>query len=563
MPKTLPKNRSTKSQVQGRKPAKKTKKSPIIRVQRSVLEGHVRSKDLNKDDRKALRLALKGKKSASLQMRLEEVDYPLLEALSKLPLNSAQLSKIKGLLDIDVNAPIHSVRQFYLSIKRLLSKVVHGYNLEYLLNGRRYPITAEIEYSKSSFFGEWVRLSARVNISGYTQYLSQIITASTFEGLDGEPQPHTIEDVLSKGKFRPLSLDLDEYRVLLRRATKFHEENMGELWSCVNSVVSYQSSFFSAGFETNPFGTEDAPERFIVEPKLELDAEQDRYNYYNRESTVSTLPMVRGFSLAQKRYFFADVRDLKPYKYDTKAIQNLVLPPDMKGILEQIFEQESEGLFSDISVKGKHGGMVILATGRPGTGKTMTAEVFAEKNRRPLYIIEIGELGIDLSSIEQNLQRIFRRASRWNAVLLLDEADVFMAQRDFDFHRSAIVGVFLRLLDYYPGLLFLTSNRHDVIDAAFASRITLTLEYPDLDTERRGIIWKTMFRVAGRKLKGSKFNEIGEIPLNGRQIRNVMRLICCVNRRQTITVDDVRTLCKYSIPEDRQALIGFKATGGN
>lgn len=146
--------------------------------------------------------------------------------------------------------------------------------------------------------------------------------------------------------------------------------------------------------------------------------------------------------------------------------------------------------------------------------------------------------------MEKALQLIFARATRWNAVLLLDEADVFMSERGNDLERSAIVGVFLRLLDYYPGLLFLTTNRLKVIDPAFASRITLSLHYPDLTREARRAIWTTMLKLARIEVTDG-LNGIPDLELNGRRIRNLVRLVK-VTHGDRITHDELRELCKFT-----------------
>jgi SpoVK/Ycf46/Vps4 family AAA+-type ATPase len=69
------------------------------------------------------------------------------------------------------------------------------------------------------------------------------------------------------------------------------------------------------------------------------------------------------------------------------------------------------------------------------------------------------------------LSVILKLAGHWKAVLLLDEADVFLAQRTItDIERNAIVSIFLRELEYYQGILLLTTNQVDVIDEAFQSK---------------------------------------------------------------------------------------------
>ena len=108
--------------------------------------------------------------------------------------------------------------------------------------------------------------------------------------------------------------------------------------------------------------------------------------------------------------------------------------------------------------------------------KSLSAETMAETLQRPLYMVGVGELGTDAAELESNLSKILQTASVWNAILLLDECDIFMEKRkDMDIHRNAMVGVFLRLLEYYPGILFLTTNRANNIDEAFI--LALVLHY--------------------------------------------------------------------------------------
>jgi hypothetical protein len=76
-------------------------------------------------------------------------------------------------------------------------------------------------------------------------------------------------------------------------------------------------------------------------------------------------------------------------------------------------------------------------------------------------------------------------------VLLLDEADVFLEERTLsDLDRNRLDSVFLRTIEYYEGVLSLTSNRVGTFDEAFKSRIQLALHYRPLDQPSRHRIWQ-------------------------------------------------------------------------
>ncbi|KAJ2991740.1 hypothetical protein NUW58_g2409 [Xylaria curta] len=132
-------------------------------------------------------------------------------------------------------------------------------------------------------------------------------------------------------------------------------------------------------------------------------------------------------------------------------------------------------------IRGKGRGLVILLHGAPGVGKTATAEAVALWHRKPLFVITCGDLGFTPQGVESSLSEIFRLAHLWDCILLLDEADVFLSQRETNaLQRNALVSVFLRVLEYYNGILFLTTNRVGTLDEAFKSRVHLSLYYPAL-----------------------------------------------------------------------------------
>ena len=110
-------------------------------------------------------------------------------------------------------------------------------------------------------------------------------------------------------------------------------------------------------------------------------------------------------------------------------------------------------------------------------------------------------------------------------MLLLDEADVFVEQRSTsEAARNALVCVFLRSLEYYEGMLFLTTNRVKTIDEAIASRIHLPLRYADLNESARKKVWQSFFQTAGAAKRAAPlavndFDYLAEKKLNGRQVR--------------------------------------------
>jgi SpoVK/Ycf46/Vps4 family AAA+-type ATPase len=155
--------------------------------------------------------------------------------------------------------------------------------------------------------------------------------------------------------------------------------------------------------------------------------------------------------------------------------------------------------------------------------------------------LSIADLGTGEDSEEDNfmegkLTRWLNLAETWNAVLLIDEADVFLERRGKDnIARNGLVSVFLRKIEYFSGLLFLTTNRIGQIDDAFPSRLHAIINYPPLDDSKRIAIWKAFFKKLSLERKGqlvieSKAQEyvlhhqdIRDRKWNGREIRNALQ----------------------------------------
>jgi DNA polymerase III delta prime subunit len=220
------------------------------------------------------------------------------------------------------------------------------------------------------------------------------------------------------------------------------------------------------------------------------------------------------------------IRNLEPYKYDTDLGKRLVLPDDVRDLIDVLLANKSGGVtFKDI-VGAKGGGAVILSAGSPGTGKTLTAEVYSEVMERPLYTVQASQLGVNAEELEEELLKVFARAQRWSAICLIDEADVYVAQRGSDLIQNAIVGVFLRTLEYYQGVLFMTTNRSDLVDDAIASRCIARFNYSTPGPEDQARLWAILAETAGIEIKDKTIQKVvnRHPDLSGRDIKNLLKL---------------------------------------
>lgn len=202
---------------------------------------------------------------------------------------------------------------------------------------------------------------------------------------------------------------------------------------------------------------------------------------------VPVMTVTRVFDLASHVFWTANVNDLEDYVYDSSLREKLVLPDDQRELLD-VLTTDLTAFTSDI-IEGKSAGNVVLAKGSPGVGKTLTAEVYAELVERPLYSIHSGVLGVTAQSVREALEEAFTRAERWKAVMLLDEADVFVLERGNDITQNAVTAEFLRTLEYFNGLLFMTTNRADNIDDAIISRCAALIDYLNPGPEDARKIW--------------------------------------------------------------------------
>lgn len=250
------------------------------------------------------------------------------------------------------------------------------------------------------------------------------------------------------------------------------------------------------------------------------------------------------FHLELHHHLWVHVDDIKPYVYQPDLKDKLILPPEQTDLID-ILTAEMDVLMDDI-VAGKSGGTTVLCAGPPGVGKTLTAEVYSEIIKRPLYRVHSGQLGLNVAEMEKALKETLTRAQRWGAVMLIDEADVYIKRRDDNIAANAVVGVFLRVLEYFNGLLFLTTNRVDDIDEAIVSRCIAMIKYQTPHKEDRRRIWKVMTDQFALNVDQPLINELVELfpEATGRDIKGLAKLVSKFCQHKSMPADlDVFKRC--------------------
>jgi hypothetical protein len=265
------------------------------------------------------------------------------------------------------------------------------------------------------------------------------------------------------------------------------------------------------------------------------------------DSLFTELPVhgyILMFHMDLHHHVWVHVDDIRPYQYNPELKDKLILPQEQVDLID-ILTAEMDVLMDDI-VEGKSGGTTVLCSGPAGVGKTLTAEVYSEIIQRPLYRVHSGQLGLNVAEMEKALKDTLTRAQRWGAVMLIDEADVYIKRRDDNIAANAVVGVFLRVLEYFNGLLFMTTNRVDDIDEAIISRCIAMIRYHQPGPEDRRQIWEVMSDQFSLDISMTLIDElVGLFPnATGRDIKGLVKLVSKFCRHKQVNADiDVFRQC--------------------
>lgn len=445
--------------------------------------------------------------------------------------NRRALESIITALEGDFDKPVSSFPAFgRVLLQYLKSNRIDGWIYRRGHDGNLYPglVTAIKEVKSEKNSDRPPSLLLQISWYGFGEYShSKKVYGTQLTALNFEPNEVARRSVAKTLADRDIYHETHELKQeYLEQLTRFKEVvdgQFGNQFKTTGRAVRMESYSYS---DRN---LEIAGHKLIHDlPDSECDAygaevesplfEDDQFGL------LPEIPVQRYFDLSLQDFIWIHANNVEPYKYDKELPKKMVLPEDHRDLLD-ILTTDISAFTSDI-VEGKSAGNIIMCVGSPGLGKTLTAEVYAEVIERPLYSIHAGALGTNADDIEKNLRTILTRAKRWNCVLLLDEADVFVMQRGASLTQNAIVAEFLRTLEYFDGLMFMTSNRGSDIDEAIIPRCAAIIHYDVPEKSDAQKIWKIMGENFGvnipDELVRSLVNTYPELP--PRDIKMLLRL---------------------------------------
>ncbi|KAF3009105.1 hypothetical protein E8E14_009766 [Neopestalotiopsis sp. 37M] len=260
-------------------------------------------------------------------------------------------------------------------------------------------------------------------------------------------------------------------------------------------------------------------------------------------------PKLWAFSLQFKTWNMIPHHHLKEIeKQDAPFEEELYMDSVRKDSLREIvssYFQSGRSNSDNQPTTRKDRGLKILLIGNSGTGKTFTAECLSRKFGVALYIVTTGDLGVEPNMFDQKLHETFTRAANWNAMVLLDDVDLYACERvGYNHEQSALLPTFMRRLEYSDCLTFISMISWNDADPALRSRIHLAISFPMFSFASQQEIWLRFIKslpqnpASKRLLTTFVDDELDGLDegehknMNARQIKNCMDVALVLARNQ-------------------------------
>eukprot|EP00927_Polykrikos_kofoidii_P027116 TRINITY_DN23979_c0_g1_i1.p1 TRINITY_DN23979_c0_g1~~TRINITY_DN23979_c0_g1_i1.p1 ORF type:complete len:1276 (+),score=187.07 TRINITY_DN23979_c0_g1_i1:65-3892(+) len=274
-------------------------------------------------------------------------------------------------------------------------------------------------------------------------------------------------------------------------------------------------------------------------------------------------PCLPAFSLDHRCFGHVKIVGLRNVHWSNSAWDSLVLPYGQKDVLRAVLLHPREGGAAQLT--RHHGqGTIFMLRGPAGTGKSFTVEAIAQFLQRPVYTLSACDLGRNHEAASKTLANALQLCSRWGCILTVDNADCLFDTADVGGDRRSLVHSIIYQLEKHSDVVFMTTTLACAVDAEVQSHLTLTVTYSELGASTRMAVWhKVLLGVDGVKEDdiGSQFDvaALARAPLDGWQIRNVLRIAIALAReqgeplKQSFLVHALTATCQSPVLEEKHS----------
>lgn len=172
--------------------------------------------------------------------------------------------------------------------------------------------------------------------------------------------------------------------------------------------------------------------------------------------------------------------------------------------------------------------VVLLLSGPPGTGKTITAKYLARLLKCSFISVGAADIGSgDFGTSERNLQNIYRVAKENKALVFWDECDALLWDREKATGDSmwmlGIINAILVAIEAYDGVTALASNHSHILDKALKRRISFEIKFTVPDYETRKKIWIMKWPTWPLKINEKEIETLALPRITGAEIESVLK----------------------------------------
>lgn len=246
-------------------------------------------------------------------------------------------------------------------------------------------------------------------------------------------------------------------------------------------------------------------------------------------------------------------------KHYDESWENLILPGKIKEQLNQIIREfkDADVLATyNLSYKRK-----ILLCGKPGTGKTFTAQIISSILHIPLVYVRFDAIVSSyLGETATNLRKVFDYIEQGTWIVLFDEFDIIGKNRD-DSHEHGeikrVVNSFLQMLDNFSGtsIIFAATNHQNMLDFAIWRRFDDVVYYELPDETTRQSLFERFLRPMKRdnNIDLKTLSERSErlSPSDIRMIAEEAMKLAIINGRSSLSMGDLSTALDKFIKREK------------